>query len=733
MTKIRDNSIVLISGLAVASAVLPVTTYAENVFIEEVLVTARKTEESAQVIPVAITALSSDMLMQMGANDIMDIGAQTPNLNITSAAAGNTAATNFNMRGQIQNDNLITLDPSVGLYIDDIYVARSFGGVLDLVDIERIEVLRGPQGTLYGRNTTGGAIKVVSKKADPEAGVVGGVRAEIGNYNSQKYTAYVNLPLADDLAVRYSGMWKDRDGYETAYIYDPLGNFEGTDEADTDTGYAHRLNMTWLASDNLTIYSSADWFRSDEIGKVTLSQAGDLGGGGAQFGGYPTGFSPEHKSDFYSSRTNHLPAAISEGGGISFTIDHQLGDDLAQKLVVAYREVKSDFGRFDADGTDLAAISSHTIQEQDQTTLEYQLQGSAFDNKLAWTTGLYYFEEEGEDSTLSVVFGGPSGNLGTAKNTSKSVFVNGNYTLTEKLGLSAGIRHTEDEKELVKSSIGAGGVCILPSGGSECIEKTAMDDSFQSWSVAMDYQLSDAIFTYAKVSEASRSGGLQLRAVGLNTPPLPFGRETALEYELGFKSDFLDNSLRLNVAIFRNDYSDVQFSSIMVNNLGGPTVVVVNLSDAVVEGYEVELVYAMTEALTLQATYGHNETDFDDDSLVRAYTPEDQRTLAVNYVQAIGTGIMRARLGYTYASEMLTDEDKTQYALPLGQYLNLDSHSELSARLGYEFDNGVNIALWGKNLTDEEYWARGIQVVAANTPAQRGAPRTYGIAVGYDF
>ena len=732
MTKINNNSIALIAGLAVASVLLHVPAYAKNVFLEEVIVTARKTEESAQTVPVAITTLSSDILMQIGANDILDISAQTPNLNVTSGAAGNTAATNFNMRGQIQNDNLITLDPSVGLYIDDVYVARSFGGVLDLVDIERIEVLRGPQGTLYGRNTTGGAIKVVSKKADPEVGVVGGVRAEIGNYNSQKYTAYVNLPLADDLAVRYSGMWKDRDGYETAYIYDPLGNFEGKDEADTDTGYAHRLNMTWLVSDNLTIYSSADWFRSDEIGKISLSQAGDLGGGGAQFGGYPTEFSPEHKSDFYSSRANHLPAAISEGGGISFTIDHQLGDDLAQKLVVAYREVKSDFGRFDADGTSLAAISSHTIQEQDQTTLEYQLQGSAFDNKLAWTTGLYYFKEEGDDATLSVVFGGPSENIGTAENTSKSVFVNGNYTVTEKLGLSAGIRYTEDTKELIKSSFGPGGACILPSGGLGCIEKTPLDDSFESWSVGLDYQLNDAIFTYAKVSEASRSGGLQLRAVGLNTPPLPFGRETAREYELGFKSDFLDNSLRFNVAIFRNDYADVQFSSIMINNLGGPTVVVVNLSDAVVEGYEAELVYAMTAAITIQATYGHNETDFDDDSIVRAYTPEDQASLAVNYVQAIGTGIMRARLGYTYTGKFLTDEDKAQYALH-GQYLTLDSHSEVSARLGFEFDNGVNIALWGKNLTDEEYWSRGIQVAAANTPAERGSPRTYGIAVGYDF
>lgn len=745
MNTTRRRLALFISGMAVAS--LPSPAFSA---LEEVIVTARKTEETVQTVPVALTTLTSDMMNQIGANDIRDVSAITPNLNVTGAAGGNPVAVNFNLRGQIQNDNLITLDPSVGLYVDDVYMARSFGSVLDLVDMERIEVLKGPQGTLYGRNTTGGAVKVITNKADVGAGMIGALRAEIGNYDWQKYTGFINVPLTDTIAARFSGMWKDRNGYETAYF--PTG---GKKDAATDSGNAGRLNLTWHTTENLTIYGSADWFRTDETGSITLSGGGDTVGTPATatipgVGILPTAalgitspFSAQHQHDFWSGLTNHVPKAIAEGGGASITADHAINQDISQKLIIAYRKVDSDFGRFDVDGSAFDFVSSRNIQDQDQLTAEYQILGAALDDKLDWVTGLYYFRETGHDDTLTQQnvtpanlinpSFSPSAILSYAENKSRSAFANASYHFTDEFSVNLGVRYTWDDKALDKEARGAANVCQLPSGGARCIEHSEVSDDFPSWQIGVDYRITPEIFTYAKISQASRSGGLQIRSVGLNTAPPPFDRETARETEVGIKSDLFDNRMRLNIAFFHNDYSDVQFSSIIPRNdiAGATTVAVVNLSDATVDGYEVELTALLTDELTLQTSYGHNKTDFDRPGLVRSYSPETKASASLNYEHAMTTGTLRARIGYTYTDEFLTSEVESR--IDTMPYLTLPSYHLIDARLGFEFTNGIDISLWGKNLSEEEYYTRGIQVAGAFAPQDRGSPRTYGVEVGYKF
>ncbi|MGE0388044.1 MAG: TonB-dependent receptor [Gammaproteobacteria bacterium] len=721
--------------------------------IEEVVVQARRRDESIQTTPVAVTALSPAEVEQRGITEISGVAQATPNLNIMPAA-GTAQAAILQMRGQVQNDQLISLDPSVGVYVDDIYAARAYGVLSDLVDIERIEVVKGPQGTLYGRNTTGGALKVITRRADPDAGLHGFLKLGGGDYSTIYGSGAVNIPIADNFAVRLAAAFNKRDGYNTGLRVAPgavpvvpaglpglLANINGNapanltpvEEIDLDNrdSKSFRANATWNVSDALTVWLSGDYFKDDTNGQLTVNRKGDLNAFGGPPLNSPANFaafgpaaglvanavaatstlsrtSPQRAADFHTALINLSPYANVESWGISATGEYRFNDNLATKLILAYREASSD-SFFGPDGgvpafanplrTNLD-FTTQLDQSQQQVSVEWQVAGKALDSRLDWLAGVYYFQEEGHDNTATqqTSFFRVTNNLraAEAENDSLSFFGHGSFQVTDKLRFNGGVRYTMDSKGIVGHNTqdfllgatdttmrcvyfqqaGQPGVQAQADGLGPCSFEISSDFDFVSWTAGFDYQFDDGLFGYIKTSTSTRSGGQQIRAADadpVNGSAQPFEPETATDVELGLKIEALDRRLRANFAAFRTFYTDVQFSNVTPVR-GVFTTFVDNVGDATVNGVEFETTFIPFDGLTLIGSVGYVNVDFDDirkfgqrtpcttltgnplnGPCVASRVPEWQAGASVIYSRPVPIGEASVRLDWSYLGTMAVD------------------------------------------------------------------------------
>ncbi|MCY3794691.1 MAG: TonB-dependent receptor, partial [Gammaproteobacteria bacterium] len=446
--------------------------------IEEIVVTARKRAESLQEVPVAVSAFSGEEMERQNVQEFVDVQAQLPGVYITQTQADPTIA-RISIRGQEQPGTLLTTDASVGVYIDGVNLPRQAGLNANLFDLERVEVLKGPQGTLYRRNNTGGAINLFSRKADYE-GTHGYLRASAGNESYTQFAGAANIPLADNAAVRLAAQKTDQDGFGKS-------NFTGADLYDQDEVFL-RGSLTWDPTDRMNIQLQADYMKADEGGAAEkLVQPGgnildpnnSLPTTPALVAGIELGvLNPAH----IPSRANPIPGptfipglvagynalvgytqgslletdanadvfskATLWGGGL--TIDYELNDSVSLKSVTGYRDWKSD-RLLDMDGTPFTILHPFLFVDADIVTQEVQLLGST--PRLDWVVGGFYSKEEGLDGshTLSVRVLNPTRNITEGKVTNKSwaLFAQGTYALNESLNLTAGLRWTEETKELV--------------------------------------------------------------------------------------------------------------------------------------------------------------------------------------------------------------------------------------------------------------------------------------------
>ena len=511
-TLVTENTHLLTRPLSIATAIvisLAATTVSaqkstdtELLTIDEIVVTARKRTESLQETPIAITAFTGDGLAARGIDRADDLANFTPNLTFQNSP-GHSASSNaaVYIRGVGQQDFVPTVEPGVGIYVDGIYVARSLGAVLDIVDVERIEVLRGPQGTLFGRNTIGGAIHVITKKPDNEFG--GSLEAKVGIDSRQDIRASINVPFTQNLAGSLSIASLNQDGY--------VERDDGIDLGDDDT-LTGRLKLRWDASENFSVDFGYDFTRDRENGPafvlhdigtdsifynpvdadgnfdpaqignqiatqginsltpvdnfallhnfvqaVVLPQFGNTAGAdcltqipGQPFDGGGNVDNPLcYNSQFVNgnNRDSGTAAAISETDldGFSLSAEWAVNDSLTIKSITGYREIEGTFAR-DGDHSPLPVVSLTDSYEQEQLTQEFQFLGEAMNDRLNWILGLYYFEEEG--TNVNDVFFPPADvrSGGSFENNSQAIFAQGTYDLTEALALTIGLRYTEDEK-----------------------------------------------------------------------------------------------------------------------------------------------------------------------------------------------------------------------------------------------------------------------------------------------
>jgi iron complex outermembrane receptor protein len=711
-----------------ALSALPHTVAAQNASevvtgaLEEVVVTARKREESLQDTPISVTAFTAQGLADRGMVSTKDLGTYTPNLisNNGSAVSGNNSAGAFFIRGIGQIDFTLNTDPGVGLYLDEVYIARSIGAVMDLLDLQAVEVLRGPQGTLFGRNTIGGAI---SMRSQPPAQEVGGtVEVEVGSDNLRRARLSADVPLSSTLLTRFSASYTDRDGFVRRLA-------DGIDLGDTNA-LAGRLAVRWLASDAITADLAIDASRRREESPPTLATALD---GTSQFGGFhnavvagpgpqclpppgpftnPACFNAQFLTgDSYSTNATGRSQSDLDAWGASLTISAEIGEGIAFKSITAYRDTEA-LGFRDGDNTPHVIAQTQDTWDHDQLSQEFQLGGNAFGDALDWIVGLYYFEEQG--TNLNFVNFAPiliqSG--GAVDNDSTALFGQATWHVSEAFSVTGGLRYTDETKrfdpdQFVIEDRNPNPAMRLPPG-FPLVPPNEVSTSISETTPYLNlaYRWSDDVMTYVTYSEGFKSGGFTQRVF----PPLPatpsFRPEFVKSYEAGTKITGFDQRLRFNAAAFFTDYTDLQVLALI-----GVAPTTQNAAEAEIQGFELEVSARPVAELTLDAGIGYVDAEYTTigaqvvgltPSSEFAQIPQWTGNASVAYRFGLGGGsTLTPRLDWSYHSDVFMDALNTPA-------LHQASYDLLGASLTWSSaDERWQLRLAGQNLTDERYFTSG--------------------------
>ena len=627
-----------------------------SALLEEIVVTARKREENLQDAPIAVSAFTGDALDFRGVTEIGKLDQFVPNLVLNeSTTYSNVSNAAVYIRGIGQNDFTPVIDPGVGIYVDGVYLGRSVGAVLDIVDVDRIEVLRGPQGTLFGRNTIGGAISLSSKKPDEEFG--GKVDVKYGTDDRFNVRGTVNIPFGDKFFARLSAATFLQDGYVTRVV-------DGKDLGDQDV-VALRGALRWLPINNLDINWSVDYSRERENGNpfvlagIQPLNVGILTGGGPSMtlaantlaaqlatGGPPSVLGGEffnvlHPSGFpfqflacFSPQNANNPVCFNQQyidngdkklnyssdpsyqkldvWGTGLTVDWQINEKLKVKSISSMRGFEGDF-EGDQDGSPIRVSYLIDIYQHEQFSQELQLLGTSFADRLDWIVGGYYFEEDGKNINpvrFSQVYLQSGGHYDAD---SWAVFAQGTWHFNEQLDLTFGLRYTEDTRNYLPDQY----IEVLPIGplpipgtniGDRPLpyEWTSSGTSELVPMVNLSYRWNESLMTYITYSEGFKSGGYTQRIFPPEASTPSFDPEFVKSYEGGFKFDGWNDRLRFNVAVFFTDYTDLQLLVADPSRLGP---FVSNAGDAEVVGVELEMLLNPAQGLFITGSAGMTDID----------------------------------------------------------------------------------------------------------------------------
>lgn len=695
----------LAGGPAVLLATAAVAATQADGGIDEIVVTAQKREQRLQETPIAITALTGEGLEAASVGNVQEFGRLAPNVKLDVNRAGTQSGGPIYIRGVGQSDGLPGADPGVGVYVDGVYLGRSTGSMFDLVDIERVEVLRGPQGTLYGKNTIGGAINIIS--AEPTNEHHARVSVGAGNYGRLDGRVMFNAPLVDDKALmRVSAVHSSRDGYtENA----PTG--KNVDDKDT---LGARVALALLPSDVTKILLSGDFTRSRN-GMVAGRRV------------LPGTTIAQGSSDPFTGAYDLIGKADSDVYGLSATVTHD-ANSFTVKSITAYRGI-DEAAQTDLDASEAAIVAQPLRDEsQWQASQEFQLTGVALQDRLTWFTGVYYFQEQAGYRELSVINGGAATldlTFGT-DNRSYAVYGEGTYALTDRFNVTLGARYTRDSKELDIRFNAFG-----PASNKESWDSVTPR-------LVLDYKLTDDVFVYASAAKGFKSGQLNSRARSI--PELqPLDPEQVWSYEVGAKTSWFDRRVTANLATFYTDYSDIQLQSFAAadNDVG---FISTNAGKAHLYGLEIETIIKPLPSIDVIASLGLIRDNYDEyvdaagiDRSDRRFENTPRKTYAIGgqYSRSLqGLGALQFRVDYSYQDDVFYDV--TNHASLLQQGYEL-----LSARIMFNSPNETwRVSAYGKNLAEEEYIVNGLNLAAllgGASFATFGAPRTYGLEVSYQF
>jgi iron complex outermembrane recepter protein len=728
--------------------------------IEEIIVTARKREERLQDTPISITAFSAQDIEARSIHELSDIGAFTPNMEITPGAVNGGNSAQVFIRGVGQLDWMVTGDPGVGIYVDGVYLARTVGGILDLVDIERIEILRGPQGTLYGKNTIGGAINLVTSLPDGE--LDGYAEVTTGRYDRMDFKGSIEFPIvSDQLSAKLSVVSNNRDGYGKRLAD---GGELGDEESLSGRGI-----LRWLPTENLEVILSIDGTKSRESmtsrDLVAVVPTPTMGLYTLLTGPYDEQFLTESPYDTFGTGSNFNELDVW-GASITATWDFDNG---SFKSISSYRELESASG-LDPDGSPKDVIDEVDLVDQNQFTQEIQWISTAFDERLDWLIGAFYSQEDAkaildvkilselypalEALPGAVIPLGPPGSgapiLGGAGNPfnaildldvfnfndveveSYAVFGHGTFQLTEQFSITAGARYTHEKK---KYNLFA----IHRRSNTFAVPESEVSESWDAFSpkVGLEYQWTSDLMTYVSATRGFKSGGFNGRPAASNGIQ-PFDPETLWSYEIGVKSQWFDDRLQMNAAAFFNNYKDIQLKIDTLDGNGNFATFIENAAKAEVMGFELEFIARLAPGLDIMGGLGLLDAEYTkvkpgaevtkDHEFTE--TPKRSFNIAAQYeFPMFGIGSMSFRTDYSNKSKVyhntINTEEVAQNAVGL-----------LNMRLTFEETEGKwVVALFGTNLTDKKYIMAGTGVMESLGFAEAiySRPREWGLSFKYHF
>ena len=704
---------------------------------EEIVVTARKREENVQEVPVAVTVVTSDELEEAAAADISELQTQVPNLAVYQGRNQSTTLTAF-LRGIGQADPLWGVDPGVGLYIDDVYIARAQGALLDVYDVARIEVLRGPQGTLYGKNTIGGAIKYVSRPlTDDTAGMVS---VSAGQYSTLDLRASLGGALVPGkLRGKIAFASLNHEGYGENLL-------TGRDVSDRKT-LAARGALDWLVSDRVKVGFSADYTKDDAEPKgYQRLRANNL---------CPLfGITCQPNDSRWDTQSGLAPLNGTESMGASIVVSAALNDAWDFKSISAYRESDSE-NNIDFDTTPARIVDVSATYYDEQLSQEFQF---VYDGggKTTGVLGAYYFEGEAGGLVKNIFVNAQFGTTnGRTLTDSLAVFGDGSYAITDKLTFNGGLRATRETKNGIAFNAGYANdqfstpVLILANYDKEV--------TFNSLApkIGVDYQVNPNVLTYLTLSRGFKSGGFNVRAQATAFPKSaePFDDEILDVGEFGVKSVLRGGQLVLNSAIFHGKYKDIQVSTFTAYDNNGDGVEesffgnFINAGDATMNGVEVEFDNSFREIdwLNINGFVSYLDLEPDEfldenrdgfvDTQVITNAPEWTAGLRFNFDFPVAGGLLTASVGGSYRSEStLTNEGGSFAGQPVRPIVQ-DAYTLYDAWVSWlSPDAKWRFGLNSKNMTDEEYLTNGYNIPALGVlTGSYGAPRTVLATIEYRF
>jgi len=741
ITLLAATMALLLPTFAVAQNTNTSASNSENA-LEEIIVTARKRAENLQEVGLSLSALSKTDLDRRFDIDLANLQNASPNLVIDDIQQGPGSPAAISIRGIGTTDVEKNFDPTVGVVVDGVFVGVNSGAMLKAIDLQSVEVLRGPQGTLFGRNSIGGVINVTRGRPDFE-GFSGSVRAGYGKYDDVQFDAFVNITASDMFAFRLGGARRQNDGwFRNATLGRDVGEMDYT---------IISPSFTFKPTENFEIYYRYDNTKQDQDANTLHNMAQPDQVWCFYYNQCAQSLTKPQSGSYYTVLQNDDPPyqtyfdtelhVVNAKWDVndSYSLEYVFGDFSTKEKVYQ-----------DWDSTPLTLYHTDRPAKWDQQSHELRLNYSG--ERLSYTAGLYYWDSDYSINLVSYIgfvdflYGYPAGTVATltqdVKQTTKSkaVFLEADYRFTDQLTLTLGGRYTKDKKT---SSV------VDPTMPELLIYGNPDNPFRKSWDeftpkVGLRFQVSDNLMIYGLYSKGFRAGGFNGRPLGGEylAAATPYNPETVDNYELGMKSQLFNNRLRFNASVFTMDYKDKQEEQSVPTGGGtGQQTLVVNASQATIKGLEVDLNWLATDIFSLEGSLGLLDAKFD--KLIDSPTgtdlsylklrraPDVTATLAPVLTFEMPAGVITARGAWHYVDDVeLTFLNSPQS--------HVDGHSTFDASITYTIKD-FSISLWGLNLGDDNSWSQaydvgtGVNFAGLWTYTAVRPPRTYGVVVSYDF
>lgn len=772
-----------VSAGATSASITSGATADESGMIPDIIVTAQKRADRVQSIPVAVTAFDQQTLDSPTVDDLRDLASRVPSLVVDTVAAGPSAAA-ISIRGISFEDIEKSFDPTVGVVVDGVFIGTNTGQLLDSFDLERLEVLRGPQGTLFGRNTIAGVINVTRTRPTEEAGVRGSFA--YSNFDTKRGRLVVNSGLLGGfVALKGYAFYDKTDGY-----YRNVTKNKREGQYETLSG---GITAAITPSDSIKLLLTYEHQR--ERGETIVASLSETGKDLICLASGAPGFAPARECNrsrledrgLYTTFSEIATPVRNDTDAVTANIDVDLGNGFSFASVTGYRTNKESV-RQDFDGTSAQFFDTLRSQDYEQFSQELRIVGDVSDS-LNLLVGAYYFHsnyQNNQRTTLGPVLAGgaPAELRQYVDHSTESYagFADARFKITDRLTLGAGARYTRDKKAIFNNYGRIGALVRLTQpnfDGQSCVTVTGTfspapgvvlpvyaaannctaSKGFNKFTYRgnVDYQITPSKLVYLSFSKGFRSGGFNGRASG-PTSLGPYDPETVDAYEAGLKADWLDRRLRTNIALYHTKYNNKQEEIVQPSPPGSPSpqeTVVKNASSARINGAEVEVIAQPSRELSFRASFSYTDAKFDSffNDVNGDRVPDDVSTLTLRRAPKVqwSTGLDYSRdlgAGTIDISSTLRFQSKYQTCIAparpvvIGAVINdrrclTDDREDLSAEIAYTLPLGtlqeVRFAVFGRNLTDNRGLAATLPVAGLFTFGTAKPPRSYGAQVSFKF